>query len=173
MVGGGLLTTFLFPSQPMPEGALFVELGQRQWSPGPGLHAPDVRLVVSHARNDLFGADRARFSLSTVGLTLCPLGVGFGPATTVRLCGAGEVGVLSGGGIAVSVPRTSRFLFATGGAIVRLRWAPGRRAVVEAQAGIAAPLERTTFVFEMPRLEVAKVPALVGAAGVTVGFVIP
>ena len=45
--------------------------------------------------------------------------------------------------------------------------------VSEAQTGIAAPFERTTFVFEMPRVEVARVPALVASAGVTASFAIP
>ena len=81
--------------------------------------------------------------------------------------------MLSGQGVAISVPRTSRFLFGAGGAIVRLRWAPGRRVAIEAQAGITVPFERTTFVFEMPRTEVARIPALVVSGGLTAGFTIP
>jgi hypothetical protein len=44
---------------------------------------------------------------------------------------------------------------------------------VEAQVGVISPLERTTFIFEMPRVEVAKVSALVASGGVMAGFAIP
>jgi len=174
MVGAGLLTTFLFPSQPMPEGSLFIERGRRPGRPGPALHAPDVRLAVSHARNDLFGGpERARFTLSSAGLSLCPAGAGLGQTAALRLCAAAEAGVLSGAGVAIAVPRTDRFLLAAAGASIGLRWAPTRRVTLEAQAGVSAPLWRTTFVFEMPRVEVARLPALVASGGITAGVTIP
>jgi hypothetical protein len=81
--------------------------------------------------------------------------------------------LLSGEGISVTTPRTDRFLWVAAGAVARLRWTPGRRLVIEAQAGVAAPLERTTFVFEMPRVEVARVPALVASGGLMLGIAVP
>jgi hypothetical protein len=171
--GAGVLATFVLPGQPMPAGSLFVELGHRGRRAGLAVHTPDVRLALAHARNDLFGAERARFALSTAGLALCPADVGLGRATTLRLCAAADVGLLEGEGVAVTTPRTSRFFFAAGGARLGLRWDAGRHVAIEAQAAVAAPLERTRFVFEMPRIEVARVPALVGEGGVTVGLAIP
>jgi hypothetical protein len=158
----------------MPEGSLFVERGRQPGRPGLTLHAPDVRLAVSHARNDLFGGpERARFTLSSAALALCPTGVGLGQTAALRLCAAAEAGVLSGAGVSVAVPRTDRFLLAAAGANIGLRWAPTRRVTLEAQAGVTAPLRRTTFVFEMPRVEVARLPALVASGGITAGVTIP
>lgn len=173
IVGGGVLTTFVLPSQPMPQALLFVENARRSWPTGLGFHRPDVRLAISYARNDLFGADRARFALASASLTVCPVGLGLRETATLRLCAAGEMGMLSGEGIAINSPETNRFLWAAGGAVMRLRWAPGRRFAVEAQVGVAAPLERSTFVFEMPRVEVARVGALVASGGLMAGFAIP
>jgi hypothetical protein len=173
IVGGGALTTFLLPSQPMPQASLFVENGHRSWPIGFGIRRPDVRLSASYARNDLFGADRARFALASTALTICPAGVGVGESVSLRLCGAGEIGILSGEGIAINSPDTSRFFWAAGGAGMRLRWVPGRNLVVEAQVSVTAPLERTTFIFEMPRVEVAKVSALIVSGGVMAGLAIP
>ena len=134
---------------------------------------PDVRLAVAYARNDLFAGDRARFTLSTARITVCPAGLGFTPSVNLRLCAAGDLGMLSGEGVSVTTPRATRFLWSAARAVMRLRWAPGRRMVLEAQAGLAAPLERTTFIFEMPRVEVAKVPPVVPSVGLTLGFAIP
>ena len=173
IVGGGAANTFLLPSQAMPAASLFVENGRRLWASGLGIQRPDLRLALSYARNDLFGADRARFTLSDAGLTICPVGVGLGERSSLRICGSAEVGMLSGEGIAVGSPRMSRFLWAAAGAVARLRWAPGGRMIIEAHAGLVAPFERTTFIFEVPRVEVATVPALVAAAGLTVGLTIP
>ena len=172
IVGGGALTTFLLSSQPMPEASLFIEYGRRAWPLGLGFRRPDVRWAISYARNDLFGADRARFALASTALTICPVGVGIGVTAGLRLCGAAELGILSGQGIAINSPETSRFLWAAAGGMIRLRWAPGRSLVVEAQVGVTAPLERTTFIFEMPRVEVAKVSALVASGGLMMGFAI-
>jgi hypothetical protein len=173
IVGGGALTTFLLPSQPMPQASLFIEYGRRSWPVGFGFRRPDVRLAIAYARNDLFGADRARFALASTALAICPVGVGFGETAALRFCGAGEIGSLSGHGIAINSPETSRFLWAAAGGLIRLRWAPGRSLVVEAQVGVTAPLERTTFIFEMPRVEVAKVSALIASGGLMMGFAIP
>src|SRR6185369_6703470 len=109
------------------------------------------------ARNDLLGASRARFTLTRAELSICPASLGFAATVGLRLCAAGALGMLSGEGISVTTPRTNRFPWAAAGAVTRLRWAPGRRLAIEAQAGVAGPLERTTFVFAMPRVEVAKV----------------
>jgi hypothetical protein len=38
---------------------------------------------------------------------------------------------------------------------------------------VVAPFERTTFVFQTPRVEVAKVPPVVASGGLAVGFTIP
>jgi hypothetical protein len=173
IVGGGASNTFLLPSDAMLGVSIFVENGRRLWPVGLGIRRPDLRLALTHARNDLLGGDRARFTLSDATLTVCPMGAGFGATVSLGICGIAEAGMLSGEGIAVGTPRTSRFLWAAGGGVVRLRWAPGRRTVVEAHAGGVAPLERTTFIFEMPRVEVARVPAFVASAGFTVGWAIP
>jgi hypothetical protein len=171
--GAGLETTFLFPSQPMPEGALFIERGRRSWPTGLDLGRPDFRLAIAHARNDLFTSERARFALSVATLTICPASVGLGSTAGLRLCAAGELGVLSGEGVLVGTPQSTRFLWSAAGAVLRFRWSPGRRVTLEAQAGVAAPFERTTFVFEMPRVEVAKVPAVVASGGLSIGLAIP
>jgi hypothetical protein len=173
IVGGGVAETSLFEGQTMPAASLFVENGRRLWPTGLGLRRPDVRVAISYARNDLAGGDRARFALGSGGVTVCPAGAGLGAAVSLRLCPGAEVGLLSGEGIAVAMPSSSRFLWAAAGAVARLRWAPGARVAVEAQAGLVAPLVRTTFVFEMPRLEVARIPAVVAAGGVAIGFTIP
>jgi len=173
LVGAGLQTSFLIPSQPMAQASLLVENGHRLWSRGLGFHRPDVRLEVAYARNDLLGGDRARFALASASLTVCPVGVGLTAKASVRVCGAGEIGMLSGEGVAVGTPQTTRFLWGGAGGVIRLRWAPGNRVVLEAQASATGPLERTTFVFEMPRVEVAKVAPLVISGGLTLGFAIP
>jgi hypothetical protein len=173
MVGGGASNLFLLPSQAMLAASLFVESGRPSWPPGFGLRRPDIRLALGYARNGLVGEERAQFILVDASLSICPLGAGLSAAVSMRICGSGEAGMLSGEGISVSSPRTSRFLWAAAGAVARLRWAASRRLVVEAHAGAVAPLERTTFIFEMPRVEVAKVPAFVASAGLTVGVTIP
>jgi len=173
LVGAGLETTFLFPSQPMPEALLFFERGRRSWPIGPALGRPDIRVAIAYARNDLFSSERARFALSVASLTICPASVGFGSTAGLRLCGAGDLGLLSGEGVSVGTPKTTRFLWSAAGAALRFRWSPGRRVTLEAQAGLTAPFERTTFIFEMPRVAVAKVPALVASGGLSAGLAIP
>ena len=173
IVGGGVETTFLFSSQPMPEASIFLENGRRAWPLGPALGRPDVRLALGYASNDLFASERAHFTLSSAELTICPASIGLATTAGVRLCAAGDLGLLSGQGVSVATPETSRFVWAAAGALARLRWAPGGRMVLEAQAGVVAPFERTTFVFQMPRVEVAKVPPVVASGGLTVGFTIP
>lgn len=173
IVGGGAANTFLLPSETMLGVLAFVENGRRQWPAGLRIQRPDLRLALAYARNDLVGGDRARFTLSDASFAVCPIGVGVGETVSLRICGAAEAGMLSGEGVAVGTPRTSRFLWAAGGGVARVRWAPGRRIVVEAHAGEAAPFQRTTFIFEMPRVEVGKIPTFVGSAGLTVGWTIP
>jgi hypothetical protein len=173
MVGGGLQSLSLISSQPMPQLSLFLEIGRRAWRTGPALGRPDVRLALTHARNDVLSGERAHYTLSSADLTICPASIGFTATAGLRLCAAGNLGWVSGEGVSVTTPQTNRFLWAAAGAVARLRWAPGRRIVLDAQVGAAAPLERTTFVFEMPRVEVARVPALVVSGGVMVGFAIP
>lgn len=171
-VGGGASNTFLLPSEAMPGASAFVENGRRRWPAGLAIGRPDFRLAVTYARNDLFGGDRARFTLADASLTVCAVRVGFSESVSLGVCGAAEAGVLSGEGVAVGTPRTSRFPWAAAGGVLRLRWVLGRRLLVEAHASGVAPLERTTFVFEMPRIEVAKIPAFVGSAGLTLGWTI-
>jgi hypothetical protein len=173
IVGGSVETTFLISSEPMPEASLFLENGRRAWPLGPALGRPDVRLTLAYARNDLFAGERASFTLSSAELTVCPASIGFAATAGLRLCAAGDLGLLSGQGVSVTTPETSRFVWAAAGALARLRWAPGRRMVLEAQAGVVAPFERTTFVFQMPRSEVAKVPPVVASGGLTLGFTVP
>jgi hypothetical protein len=173
LVGGGALTTFLLPSQPMPQGSLFIERGRPPGRRGLGIGVPDLRLSASYARNDLFGSQRARFALASAALAVCPAGVGFTETVALRFCVAGEVGLFFGEGVAITRPATSRFLWAAGGGALHLRWAPSSRLIVEAQVGVSTPLERTTFVFEMPRVEVARVPAWVASGGIMAGFTIP
>jgi hypothetical protein len=173
IVGGSVETTFLISSQPMPEASLFLENGRRAWPMGPALGRPDVRLAVAHARNDLFAGERAHFTLSSAQLTICPASIGLAATAGLRLCAAGDLGLLAGAGISVATPQTSRFWWAAAGGLARFRWAAGRRMVLEAQAGVVAPFERTTFVFQMPRVEVAKVPPVVASGGLAVGFTIP
>jgi hypothetical protein len=173
IIGAGVDTTLLFPSQPMPEASLFLERGRRAWPTGLAIVRPDTRLAITHARNDLFTSNRATFALSAAALTICPVSLGFTRAAGVRLCAAGELGMLSGEGVAVGTPKTTRFLWAAAGGGLRSRWSPGSRLTVEAQATLAAPFERTTFIFEMPRVEVAKVPAVVASGGLSIGFAIP
>jgi hypothetical protein len=173
IAGAGLQSVSLVSSQPLPQVSLFLERGRRAWPTGPALGRPDVRLALTHARNDVLSGGRADFTLSSAELTICPTSIGFTMRAGLRLCAAGTLGRLSGEGVSVTTPQTNRFLWAAAGAAARFRWAPGRRIVLEAQAGVVAPFERTTFVFEMPRVEVAKVPALVVSWGVMVGFTIP
>jgi len=173
MVGAGASNTFLLPSDAMPGVSVFIGNGRGRAPRGIAIGRPDLRLALTHARNDLFGGDRASFRLSDASLTVCPVGVGFGETVGVGICGVAEAGMLTGEGVAIGTPRTSRFLWAAAGGVARLRWAPGHRMVVEAHAGAVAPIERTTFVFEMPRVEVAKIPAVVGSAGLAVGWTIP
>jgi hypothetical protein len=173
LVGAGLETTFLFPSHPMPEASLYLERGRRAWPTGPNLGRPDVQLAIAYARNDVFSSESARFALSTASLTICPASVGFGSTAGLRLCAAGDLGLLSGEGVSVGTPKATRFLWTAAGAALRFRWSSGRRVTLEAQAGVAAPFERTTFIFEMPRVAVAKVPALVASGGLSVGLAIP
>jgi hypothetical protein len=173
IAGAGVETTLLFPSQPMPDASVFLERGRRAWPVGPTFGRPDARLAIGYARNDLFTQDRARFALATATVSICPASLGFTQTTGVRLCAAGELGMLSGEGVTVGTPKTTRFLWGSAGGALRFRWAPGPRLTVEAQASVAAPLERTTFIFEMPRVEVARVPAVVAAGGLALGFAIP
>jgi hypothetical protein len=173
IAGGGLQSLSLISSQPMPQVSVFLESGRRAWPIGPALGRPDVRLALTHGRNDVLSGERAHFTLSSAELTICPVSIGFTTTAGLRLCAAGDLGWVSGEGVSVTTPQTNRFLWAAAGTVARLRWAPGRRVVVEAQMGVVAPFERTTFVFEMPRVEVARVPALVVSGGVMVGLAIP
>jgi hypothetical protein len=169
MVGLGLSALDLLPPGPMAEATMVLENRDREWPSGIALHSPDLRLTLAHARNDvLASASRAAFSLSTVTLAACPVGW-----SVFRLCGTGEVGVLAGRGIEVETPRSTRSLWLALGARAGARWALTRTLVIEAQASVRAPLRRTDFVFEMPLLPVAKVPAAVASGGVVVGVTIP
>jgi len=173
MAGAGAGATFVFPSQPMPEVSLSVENGRRAWPTGPAVGRPDARLAVAYARNDLADGARARFTFAAARLTLCPASLGLARTAGIRLCAAGEVGVLNGAGVSVTSPSSSRVLWGAAGAEMRLRWAASDRIVVDLVAELAVPLQQATFVFEMPRVEIARVPRLVGSGGAMVGFAFP
>ncbi len=62
MVGAGASNTFLLPSDAMPGVSVFIGNGRGRAPRGIAIGRPDLRLALTHARNDLFGGDRASFT---------------------------------------------------------------------------------------------------------------
>ena len=133
-----------------------------------GFHAPDLRLTLAHARNDLVASGTARFSLSSIGVSACPLSW-----RALRLCLDGEAGLLSAAGRVVGQPRSVRTWWTAAGAVASARWTVGPRLIAESFAGLRVPLHRVDFVFELPRRPVATIPAVVVLAGVSLARTIP
>jgi hypothetical protein len=161
---GAAALTLLAPA-PMLEALFYVEADGARRN---GLHAPDLRLTLAHARNDLVSAGAARFSRSSVGLYACPLSW-----RALRLCLRGEAGLLAATGLAVDRPRSTLSWWTAAGAVASARWTFGRWLILEPFAGLRVPLHRAHFVFEMPRRLVAAVPAAVVLGGVSLGRTIP
>jgi hypothetical protein len=165
--GVALAALALLPPAPMSEVALFAQIGRLR--DGRGIHSPDLRLTLAHARNDVLRrSDRAAFALSRATLAACPLG-----SSALRLCATGEIGVLDGQGIEVANPASSRTLWAAVGALAVARWRIGRRFLAETYGAVSVPLRRTDFVFRIPRVPVASVAEVVASAGLALGFSIP
>jgi len=168
-LGAALSLATLLPPGPMAAAALFIERGDPDPASRPILRSPDLALTVTHARNDVFGgAGQARFSLTTASLAACPLGW-----RALDACATAEIGMLDGQGLAIARPQSSRTLWLAGGLALRARQRIGRSLFLEAHAGLRAPLHRTEFVFEMPEMTVARVPALVADGGLALGALLP
>jgi hypothetical protein len=164
-VGAGAAALTLLPPAPMIEARVHLEAGQARRE---GLPGAALRLTLAHARNDLVSPGAARFALSSIGLSACPLV--WGP---IRLHAGGEVGLLAAEGLAVERPRSIRRWWTAASALASARWTLGRALLVEAYGGARVPLGRVEFVLEMPRRPVASVPALVWLGGVSLARTIP
>ncbi len=164
-VGVGVAAVALLPPAPMLQARIHVETSPLQRN---GLHAPDLRLILAHARNDLLSVGAARFSLSSIGVSACPLSW-----RALRVCLDGDAGVLAGAGRGVDRPRSILTWWTAAGALASARWILGRRVIFESFAGLRVPLRRTDFVFEMPRRPVASIPAACAVGGVSFARTIP
>jgi hypothetical protein len=169
LVGAGISAVALLPPSPMAEATLFLERRDARWPTGLALRRPDVRLTLSHARNDLLGSpEHASFSLSSAAVAVCPLGW-----SVLRACGTAELGVLGGRGIDLDSPRSSRSFWLAAGGLARARWPLSRWLEVEVQASLRVPLRQIDFVVERPRLTLASVPSVIVGGGVALGVAIP
>jgi hypothetical protein len=168
-LGIALTAAAILPPYPMAGVGLFVERGDLAWPAGRILHRPDVRLAITHVRNDLPGeTGKARFNLTTGALLVCPLGW-----SALRACAAAEAGLLDGRGQEVASPLTDRSLWIAAGGLLRAHATLGGGGFIEAAFGLWAPLRRASFIFEMPTVPVAKVPAVIATGGVSAGLTIP
>jgi hypothetical protein len=165
--GVGAAALALLPPGPMLRASAHVETSAA--GRGDGFHAPDLRLTLAHARNDLLTAGTAaRFSLSALALRVCPLGW-----RALRVCLEGEAGLLAASGRAVDRPRSVLTGWTAAGVVASARWEVGRWLIAESFAGLQVPLRRADFVFEMPRRPVATIPAAVVLGGVSFARTIP
>jgi hypothetical protein len=162
-VGAAALT--LLPPSPMFEARVHVETGAPARN---GFHAPDLRLTLAHARNDVRWLGPARFTLSSIGLNACPLSWHL-----LRLCLGVEGGLLAATGRAVDRPRSIRRWWTAAGAVASVRWTMARWLIVESFGGVRVPFRRADFVFEMPRRPVATIPPAVLLGGVSFARTIP
>jgi hypothetical protein len=169
LLGAGVSAVALLPPSPMAEATLFLEIRDARWPVGLSLHRPDVRLTFSHARNDLLSSpDQAAFSLTSAATVACPLGW-----SVLRACGTAQLGVLTGRGVDLDSPRSSRSLWLAAGGLARARWPLSRGFEIEVEASLRVPLRHVDFVVERPRVTLASVPAVIAGGGVALGVAIP
>ncbi len=150
-------------TEAMPVAALFVE-NRRAW---------ELRLTVSHARNDVTGSPGdAAFALTLGQLDVCPLVFG-----AFRLCGSGQAGLLSARGISganVDTPKSARLFVAAAGPSARARWQVTPRLNLEVDVAGRVSLRTQRFVLEtMPEVVVARLPSLTWCAMAGASLTIP
>jgi hypothetical protein len=155
---GGFLATWPLGT-PRPGGDLFARVGGDRWS---------GRVGVLYLGASVSAGERsADFSLLGGRVEGCPLSTGLGTIGRFELCLLLELGSLSGEGDASSALANSGAATVFWSAVAlpaRLRVAVGSRLHLETQAEVAVPLSQRVFVFERPREEVARAPA-VGFSG--------
>jgi hypothetical protein len=168
--GLGLVAAGLLSGEPAG-GLELAAARDHRATPGQHVGAPDLRLGVRLHRNDfLAGTRAARVALWSGLIEVCPLRLA--PPRTAWLvlgaCATGEVGVLEANAVGLVEARRDVSLWAAGGGAARLGIAAGAGGRVELGAGATAPLRRTRFLQDNPRAELARIPAVVWSAALTV-----
>lgn len=146
-------------------------LDRSVWERG-GL-APSFRLGVIMAQSPTLFTENGTASFQWVAarLTGCPLAAHIGPLTA-RPCAGLDIGALRGLGSGVTEPQQVTRPWVAAIVEARLQWVIIEGLVLDAEAGVTAPLILDTFVFQDPTREIHVVPALGGfvSAGIAARF---
>jgi hypothetical protein len=148
----------------------FVEIGLHQVEARGLVAAPAVRLGFSST-----GADTARtpeglahLHWTTLRLDGCPIEIRVGRAFSARPCLAASGGLFSATGI-IANPGAQRLFWSTLGGVIRAEWNFLTVLVLEADAGLDAPLRRDKLYFE-PSTPVYRAPLAMARASLGVGL---
>ena len=105
------------------------------------------------------GPFRAKFTASLLDLSGC-LPWALSPEIEAAPCAGVHGGILEAQGQQIDQPRTERRLWLAPRLGGRLAWAPQTGGLVELNLGAFTPLFRDSFLFEEPRVEIHRPPAL-------------
>lgn len=164
--GIGLGALFGLTPEVMPAVAAHVEVGFDR----PPWLRPAARLVAARAQGPGHetAAGTAAFAWTAAALQACPLTLG--RRFSVTGCLSLEIGVLEGHGSRVATPEAASLLWLAPGGVVRSAVALTRRLVLEVQGALSFPLERATFYFDRPMLDLHTVSRIVGSVGLALGM---
>jgi hypothetical protein len=110
----------------------------------------------------------ARLQWMTASVEACPFRLALGAGLSLVPCLPLEGGIFSVTGTGIPSAVTQQRPWFTVGGLTRLELALGPRFLVEARAGLAAPLVRDTFYF-LPNTDVFRPAAVVGWGGLGAG----
>ncbi len=121
-----------------------------------------ARLVPEAGTSRLLAgsAAPAHFALYAARFEGCPLRIELGERVRLHPCVGVQAGILHAQGVEVSRSASADLVWIDARALLRLRLQTGRSRglFLEASAGVVAPISRTTFVFQDPRVVVYEAP---------------
>jgi hypothetical protein len=122
--------------------------------------SPSLQLGGSYLRSDLFGtSDMARFVLSTLQLTGCPIHIGT-DELGLRPCVTAQVGVLDASGQNLTVVFDDRTAWVAVGPILQLEYRVYRGLYANLDVGGVVPLLPQQYFVGEPRERIAQTSAL-------------
>jgi hypothetical protein len=148
-------------------GTAAPHLGGRVGVRWPSGFSVDATLGAATSQ-DAVAAGSAHLLWITASIAACPVRWHIVDALALAPCADVDAGALRVTGDGVPNPTAqTRPWFAAGG-LARLELPVGELAMIDAQAGVAAPLVRDTFYF-LPATDAFRPPAIVGWAGIGMG----
>lgn len=150
-------------------GEIFVRLTRQSNDPA----RPTLDLGLFHARNDLLAPASGMVTrLTTVALTLCPIGWGLGGVWKLQPCAVGLGGWLSATDPSLDHPASALRSWWSLGGRLRAAAALGAHYSLELEAGVNVPLVRRHFFATSPAQVVGETPVVsaLGAVGIAYRF---